>query len=131
MRNFLRGLGFLAISIVVGEVVKRVLSSRIGMSAADKLGRPELATLEGAASVSKEAKRAVGLVKTLTGPRLKTEVRPVVVERVPGWVGLARDASEMLLAAGALMKVAADFVGEDDKLQNKIKLGNTSSAAKS
>src|SRR4051812_8991751 len=102
MKNFLRGLGFLAISLVVGEVIKRLLTSRFGEAAAGKLGRPELATHAGAASVSKEARRAVGLVKTLTGPRPQDRAKAVVEDRQPGWVGLARDASEMLLAAGAV-----------------------------
>lgn len=131
MRNFLRGLGFLALSLIVGELVKRFLSSRIGTAAVGKLGRPELATLEGAASVSREAKRAVGLIKTITGPKLPIESRPVVVARAPGWVGLARDASEMLLAAGALMKVASDFVADDENLQQKIKIGKTGSRSNS
>jgi hypothetical protein len=120
MKNFLRGLGFLAISLIVGEVIKRLLTSRVGEAAAGKLGHPEFATLEGAASVSKEAKRAVGLVKTLTGPKPKVVEPAVVEDRQPGWVGLARDASEMLLAAGALLKVASDFVGEDRKLRKRI-----------
>ena len=122
MKTFLRGLGFLALSLIVGELVKRLLASRVGTAAASKLGHPELATLEGAASLSKEAKRAVALVKTLTGPKPAVLERPVVaVPRAPGWLGLARDASEMLLAAGAFLKVAADFAGEDDKLQQRIK----------
>jgi hypothetical protein len=122
MKRFLRWVGFLALSIVIGELAKRVLASRAGSAAATKLGRPELATLEGAASLGKEARRAVGLVKTLTGPKPAVVERPLVaVPRTAGWLGLARDASEMLLAAGALMKVAADFAGEDEKLQKKIK----------
>ena len=121
MKRFLRWVGFLALSVVIGELIKRLLASQVGSAAATKLGHPELATLEGAASLGKEARRAVGLVKTLTGPKPAVVEQPVAVPRSPGWVGLARDASEMLLAAGAFLKVAADFVGEDDKLQRKIR----------
>ena len=124
MMNFLRTLGFFAISIIVGELVRRVLSSRVGAAAVGKIGHPELATLEGAASVSKEAKRVVGFVKTATAPKTAKLDEPVALPRSPGWVGLALDSSEMLLAAGALLKVAADFVGEDEKLQKRIRLSS-------
>jgi hypothetical protein len=126
MKNFLRGLGFLALSLVVGELVKRVITSPVGKAAADKIGRPELATLDGAASVGREARRAVGLVRTLTAPKSPSVELPVAAEREAEWVGLARDASEMLLAAGALLKVASDFVSEDTKLVKRIARGKAS-----
>ena len=78
-----------------------------------------------------EAKRAVALVKTLTGPKPGIVERPVKPDRPPGWVGLARDASEMLLAAGALLKVASDYIGEDDKLQKAVTRGKPRSRAAS
>ena len=124
MKSFLRGLGFLALSLIVGELVKRLLSSRVGSATAHRLGRPELATIEGAASVSKEARKAVGLVKSLTGSPRPIKETVLSIERAPGWVGMARDASEMLLSAGALLRVAAEFVGEDGKLQKKVARGS-------
>ncbi|HLZ06980.1 MAG TPA: hypothetical protein VKT80_00170 [Chloroflexota bacterium] len=126
MKNFLRGVGFFALSIVVAELVKRVVTSPVGRVAADKIGRPDLATLEGAAAVSREAKRAVGLVRTLTTPRAATVDRPVAQEREPGWVGLASDASEMLLAAGALLRAASEFVAEDKKIEKRVARGRAS-----
>ena len=120
MKNFLRGLGFFALSLVVAEVVKRVVTSPVGKAAAEKIGRPDLATIDGATSVGREAKRVVGLVRSVTAPRAATEERLVAPEAEPGWVGLARDASEMLLAAGALLKVASEFVAEDKKLKKRV-----------
>ena len=120
MLRFLRGLGFFVLSMVVGEVVKRLLTSRMGDATMNKLGQPHLATDKGAAAASREAKRAVGLVKQVTTPK-SAMAQPIVPETgQPGWVSLARDSAEMLLAAGAVLKVAADFAGEDKRLQKRV-----------
>jgi hypothetical protein len=119
VKGLVRGLGFFAISILVGELVRRVLMSRAGRSATERLGRPELATYEGASAASKEAKKAIGFVRALTSPKppAAVEARP---DRPAGWVGIARDAAEMLLAAGAVLKTASDFAQEDAKLRRRI-----------
>jgi hypothetical protein len=114
-----RGIVFFALSLVAGEVVRRLLTSRLGASAAERLGRPELATYEGASAASKEVKSAVGFVRTLTESK---PVAPLALTgpRSAGWVGVARDASEMLLAAGALLKTVSDFASEDAKLRSRL-----------
>ncbi len=55
MKNLLRGLIFFALSLVLGEVVRRLLVSRLGEALVTRLGRAELATAEGASAASKEA----------------------------------------------------------------------------
>jgi hypothetical protein len=112
-------MAFFAISIAVGEVVRRVLMSRIGSSAVERLGRPDLGTYEGASAASKEAKKAVGFVRSLTTAKPPAALEPTRA-RPAGWVGIARDAAEMLLAAGALLKTASDFAQEDAKLRRRI-----------
>lgn len=123
MKNLLRGLAFLIGSFVVGEVVRRLLSSGAGRAVADKLGHPELATMEGASAAGKEAKRAVGFVKSLTNPA-PAPPPSVVRPTGPYWVGIARDSAEMLLVAGSVLKTLADFVSEDEKLRRRVKVGS-------
>lgn len=120
MKNILRAVGFLALSLVVGELVKRVLTSRAGESAMTRLGRPELATVAGAHAASKEAKRAVGLVRRITAPKSAEPEEPVVPAGTPRWALVARDAAEMLLAAGTVLRTASDFVHEDQKIKTSV-----------
>jgi hypothetical protein len=119
MKGILRTVGFFALSLVVGEIVRRLLTSRAGEAVTEKLGHPELATHEGASAAAKEAKRAIGLIKGVVSGEIKQPERPNVVAQ-PGWVGIARDASELLLAAGAVLKTASDFVSEDEKLRRRV-----------
>jgi hypothetical protein len=120
VKGILRGLAFFAISLAVGEVVRRLLTSRLGTSAAQRLGRPELATHEGASATSKEVKKAVGFVRALIEGKAPAAMPLPARSRSAGWVGVARDASEMLLAAGALLKTVSDFAREDAKLRQRL-----------
>lgn len=120
MMKLLRGAAFLVISLILGEIVKRVLYSGAGEAVTNRLGRPELSTLEGATEAGKEARRVVGFVRTLTEPKAAAEAPMVVAPRTPGWVGTARDAAELFLAAGALLRTASEFASEDEKLRRKI-----------
>jgi hypothetical protein len=120
LKNILRGILFLILSLAVGEVVKRLLTTRAGEAAMARIGRPELATMEGAHAAGKEAKRVVGFVRSLTQAKGAAPMKAIQTELMPGWVSVARDASEMLLAAGALIKTAADFAGEDEKLRRRV-----------
>ena len=120
MRNLARGLLFLLVSLLLGELVKRILNSGLGEAATSRLGHPELSTLEGATAAGKEAKRVVGFARSLIETKPPVAETPAAPARVAGWVGLARDAAELFLAAGALLKIAADFAGEDEKLHRRI-----------
>jgi hypothetical protein len=120
MQGILRAVGFLALSLIVGEIVKRLLTSRVGEATMTKLGRPEMATLEGATAASKEAKKAVGMVKSLTAPKPPTPPVVALPPSLPTWVTIARDAAEMLLAAGTVLRTASDFVLEDEKLRSRV-----------
>src|SRR5213082_836222 len=109
MSNALRGIGFFLATLLVEEVVRRLLMSRFGQGATNRLGRPELATYEGASAAGRNVKKVVGIARTIAGGRQALEPKPEVTVR-PGWVGAARDASEMLLAVGAVLKTFSDFV---------------------
>jgi hypothetical protein len=123
--RFLRGIGFFVATLLIGEVVRRLLMSRLGGAAAERFGRPELATFEGANAASSEVKKAVGIVRSLAGGRAAAETTGPVVPPQTGWVGIARDASEMLLAAGAVLKTISDFVHEDTKLRGRVARAKT------
>lgn len=122
MKNILRGILFFIGSFLVGEVVRRLLTSAIGRTVADRVGHPELATMEGASAASKEVKRAVGFVKTITSPP-PTPEPDLAASTAPRWVGIARDSAEMLLAAGGILKTLSDFVQEDEKLRRRVRVG--------
>src|SRR5207247_180690 len=109
---------FLVGSFVAGELVKRLLTSGPGRGALSRLGRPELATHEGAHAASKEVKRGVGFIRTLVQVQPAPAASPAPIG--PRWVGIARDSAEMLLAAGAVLKTMADFVQEDEKLRRRV-----------
>jgi hypothetical protein len=119
VKGFLRAVGFFVASLIVGELVRRLLTSRVGESVAGKLGHPEIATHEGAGTASKEVKRVIGFVRSL----VDNKELPISAPRLappPGWVGIARDASELLLATGAVLRTAADFANEDEQLRRKV-----------
>jgi hypothetical protein len=120
VKGILRPIFFFGLSLAIGEVVRRLLMSRLGTSTAERLGRPELATYEGANAASKEVKNAVGFVRTLTEGKPLMPPLALTSPRFAGWVGVARDASEMLLAAGALLKTVSEFAGEDAKLRSRL-----------
>jgi hypothetical protein len=119
MKNILRGILFFVASFLIGELVRRLLTSGLGRSATSKVGHPELATMEGASAASKEVKRAVGFVKNITSPSPPPPPEPVA-RSGPAWVGIARDSAEMLLAAGAVLKTLSDFITEDEKLRLRV-----------
>ncbi len=127
MTKAIRGIAFFLITFAIGEVVRRILMSRPGEAASDRLGRPELSSYEGASAASKEVKKAIGFVRSLATGRESKEVKPVEAVRATGWIGIARDASEMLLAAGAVLKTVSDFVQEDTKLRRRVNRYKTTS----
>ncbi|MGH2460211.1 MAG: hypothetical protein ACRDIY_15250 [Chloroflexota bacterium] len=119
MKNFARGIGFLVLSLVIGEIIKKLLTSRLGRTVLGRAGHPELATLEGANEASKKVKQGVDLARSLTreeqpaAPRERASVGP-------RWARIARDASEMLLATGGLLRAVSDFVHEDEQLRKRF-----------
>ncbi len=119
MRNIIRGIGFLILSLVVGEVIKRLLTSRAGRAILGRAGHPELATLEGAGEASKKIKQGIELARTLTmePPPAVSHVQPPTG---PRWARIARDASEMLLATGGLLKAVSDFIHDDEQLRKRF-----------
>lgn len=119
MKNFARGIGFLVLSFVVGEIIKKLLTSRPGRAVLGRAGHSELATLEGASEASKKVKQGIDLARSLAReeqPLVPRERPPVG----PRWARIARDASEMLLATGGLLKAASDFVHEDEQLRKRF-----------
>ncbi len=120
MTKLVRGLGFLVLSLIIGEVVKRTLTSGPGRGLLGRVGHPELATLEGADAASKKVRQGIDFVRSLT-PRGQKEAAPR--ERplpVPRWVRIVSDTSEMLLATGGVLKAIADFVREDERLRKRF-----------
>jgi hypothetical protein len=118
--KFLRGISFFVATLLVGEVVRRFLMSRFGGAAASRLGRPDLATYEGASAASKDVKKAVGYARSIVEGRASPLPARSEEPRQLGWVGTARDASEMLLAAGAVLKTISEFVREDANLRKRV-----------
>ncbi|HEX5415906.1 MAG TPA: hypothetical protein VFZ25_09585 [Chloroflexota bacterium] len=123
MKGFLRSVGFLIAGLLLGELVQRLLRSGAGKAVTGKIGHPELSTCDGAELAKKDARRTVGLVHGLIQ---RAEQAPGIPEprpalpTLPRWVTLARDAAEMLLAAGGVLKAAADFVQSDEQLRRRI-----------
>lgn len=120
MKNLLRGIAFFALSLVIGQIIKRALTSGAGRSLLGRVGHPELATLEGAEAASKKVKQGIELVRSLAPGEQKVEVSRVPEPAIPGWVRTVKDASEMLLASGALLKAVSDFVREDEQLRRRL-----------
>jgi hypothetical protein len=121
VRGLLRGVVFLVLSLAIGQIIKRVLTSRVGRSVLGRVGHPEFATLEGAEEASKRVKQGIELVRSLAPGEPKPEV-PREREPVgPRWVRVVRDASEMLLVTGGLLKAVADFVREDEQLRRRLR----------
>ncbi|HVB97410.1 MAG TPA: hypothetical protein VNG11_06730 [Chloroflexota bacterium] len=120
MKSLLRGIGFFALSIVVGMLVKKVWLSGIGRWVMDRVGHPELASHEMADEASARAKDAVNLVRSLTSSQPPAPPAPRETSAAPQWVRTARDGAEMLLAAGALLKSLSDFVQEDERLRRRL-----------
>lgn len=123
MTKFLRGIGFLVAGILIGEVVQRLLRSSAGKAVTEKIGHPELSTCDGAEMAKKDSRRAVGVVKSLIQRAEEAPGIPeqkVVIPEVPRWVILARDAAEMLLAAGGVLKAASEFVQSDEQMRRRI-----------
>ena len=120
MNRTARGIAFFVGTLALGEIVRRLFMSRIGKVATERLGRPELATYEGATAAASNAKKAVGFVRTLVDGRQATDLVKDVPAAAVSWAGTARDASEMLLAVGAVLKTVSDFAHEDSKLRNRF-----------
>ena len=123
MNAILRSIGFLIAGFLIGEVVQRLLRSGLGKSVTETLGHPELSTCDGAEVAKKDARRALGVVKGIVEQAAEGAVVPTPRPRataVPSWVLLARDAAEMLLAAGGVLKTAADFIQSDEQLRRRI-----------
>ncbi len=120
MTKLLRGLGFLVLSLIIGEVIKRALTSGPGRGLLGRVGHPELATLEGADAASKKIKQGIEFVRSLASPK-QQEVAPR--ERPPAgprWLRVVSDASEMLLATGGVLKAVTDFIREDERLRKQF-----------
>ena len=120
LKNIARGIGFLVLSFVVGELVKRLLTSGLGRGLTAKLGHPELATHEAADEASKKAKQAIGIVDSLTHPKPRPVTKLEAQPRTAGRVRTAQDAAELLLSVGSLLRAVSGFVEEDEKLRRRI-----------
>lgn len=120
VKGLLRALGFLALTIVIGEILKRMLTSGPGRALLGRLGRPELATPEGAEEATKKVKQGIGLVRSLSRKSEKVAAPQEHLSTGPRWVRIVRDAAEMLLGTGALLKAIADFVREDERLRQRL-----------
>lgn len=120
MKNFLRGIGFFVLSIIVGVIVKKVWLSGAGRWVMGRIGHPELANHEIADEASARAKDAVKLVRSLTNNQPPPAPTPRESTAAPQWVRTARDGAEMLLAAGGLLKSLSDFVQEDERLRKRL-----------
>lgn len=119
MKNLLRGIGLMLLSLVIGEIVKKTLTSGPGRALVGRAGHPELATMEGAQEASKKVKQGIELARSLTREEAPALPRPRPPTG-PRWVGIVRDASEMLLATGSLLKAVSDFVREDEQLRRRF-----------
>lgn len=120
MKNFLRGIAILILTWLAGEAIKKVLVSGAGRAVLNRVGHPEIATLEGAQEASKKLKQGIDLAQTLTNPPKKAPAPRVTALTGPNWLRTMRDAAELLLATGAMLKAVADFIREDEGLRRRF-----------
>jgi hypothetical protein len=97
-----------AVPFVVGRVAEFALGTHWGKNLATSSGNPQLATSEGRHLVRRYSGTAAAAAATLafTLGRLPSERSAAKVDRVQ----MVYYASELLLAAGALLKVGADYL---------------------
>jgi len=120
VKNIVRGIAFLALSWLVGTAIKKVLTSSPGRGLLGRLGHAEIGTLEGADAASKKVKQGIELARSLSRPEQRAGAQVERAPTGPRWVRTLRDAAEMLLATGALLKAVSDFVREDERLRKRF-----------
>ncbi|MBX6770712.1 MAG: hypothetical protein IRY83_03235 [Chloroflexi bacterium] len=120
MKNLIRGIGFFLLTLAIGEVIKRGLTSRPGRALLGRAGHPELATLEGASEASKKVTHGISSLRSLF--RRPSRLAAATERPAAGaaWIRMIRDAAEMLLATGTLLKAIADFAREDERLRERF-----------
>lgn len=105
----------LAAPFVVASIIATFLGTKTGKSFAEKLGNPELATMEGRAVVKKYTQGFTGLALT-TFARMKSKDDRAAAKEL-GWSYLTSDVAELCLATGALLKVVSSFLEEHAELK--------------
>jgi hypothetical protein len=107
-----------AIPLVVGRALEQLLKTSLGREAAEAIGNPQLATVEGRQLVRKYAGTAAavafGAVVTFTQGRAL--LGPRRADRVQTTTYL----SEIFLAAGALFRVASEYMRDRQTLDRQL-----------
>lgn len=113
MRGPSRLLFLLVLPFVIGKALEMFLPSRAGRAAASRVGQPELATEAGVEMatqyLSASAQAATGAVSALRGER--------VTARRGGAAAITEDTAELLLAAGAAVKIVSSFLRDRERLR--------------
>ncbi|TAK24755.1 MAG: hypothetical protein EPO26_05970 [Chloroflexota bacterium] len=113
MRGPTRLLILLVLPFVIGKALETFLTSRAGRAVANRAGQPEMATEAGIEMakqyVSASAQAATGAVSALRGER--------VTARRGGVAAIAEDTAELLLAAGAAVKIVSSFLRDRERLR--------------
>ncbi len=103
--------------LVVGRLIEIVLTTPPGKRLADATGNPGLASAEGRRIVRKysgaAAAVAFGAALALARPPAEQAAKP------RGKMETVRHLSELLLAAGALLKVAVDFAHDRQEMERR------------
>lgn len=103
--------------IAVGRILEFALGTSWGQDAAARLGNPSLATDEGRRLVRQYSAGAAAAALTLAVAL--GQGRGGTRDRRPDRVETTGYMSELLLAAGALLKVASEFMRDRRKLEQK------------
>jgi hypothetical protein len=105
--------------LVLSKVAQMVLSSKPGKNAVRRIGQPELATEKGvelATDYSKRVASALGVAAIGVQQKLERSPRETAGY---GWSTVMQDTAELLLATGALLRVASEFVRDKEKMRHK------------
>jgi hypothetical protein len=107
-----------AFPLVVGRALEQLLKTSLGKDAAEAIGNPQLATVEGRQLVRKYAGTAAAVAfgaavtvnqgRALLGPRRADRVQTITYM------------SELLLATGALFRVASEYMRDRQTLDRHL-----------
>lgn len=125
MKGPARLLVILVLPIVIGKILEVFLSSAPGRKLAEKSGNGMLATEEGIDMARKYG--SAGLAAATTAATALMNRASLVPDARPdpkalSFAAIAQDTAELLLATGALVKVAGDFMKDREELKVR-KLG--------
>lgn len=117
MSDMSRSLAAFVLPLALGRTIEFILGTSVGKNLADSLGNPTLASVEGRKVVRKysTAAAAVALGASFTFSRQQDGLRPARRDRAQTF----GDVAELLLSAGALAKVASDYMRDQREVRRR------------